>query len=839
MEPNEPIPAVESHPEEQQIAMSISSSSDESIKSAHNPIEVTNPNERTMVEEDKVNGLENSNASKGQDSSSDDKQIIQVDSSTSALGDDEIAKENSNINQEVKPEASTSILGKRGRIEGSNDSSVLENVPIDILNSNNLNSLPYVNDEPPQKVPHIESSNSSEDTKEDDDNKDNSSYGDNLASTSRFTDTDSDNSLSTSNNGARSKPSNLSSDVNSREKSSNRYNFEMPECDEYFLSLINLDPVPESPPLPRLLPREVAQLELALQIGEKFKDHSDGDCTWREDWNGNLQLIRKDLIQNRGELVDNPTRKKITLTFLEWAAKCARHADDFTCVKLLFSYVYNMTDTPPMAKRILAHYINTPVTSILERLNIIEKATQRITYDPIVLKQDGWTTTKSDVPDGASGGAYMIGRKIMWQRYEAIVIAFMRDDDLGALWKCMWIEDLDTFDLEAGELQEGIKKWERKEARIKGTNKAAKLSKSSSSVRFEQNRNFTVKGVEDGIILATSYKTKISRPWPARIMHVTEVKAMGQLASRRSSSKNEIHVVFLAPYWNGQNQRSTNANSAYSSGPLFELETIDVSEDTIHEYPYDIESGTISIEKLRTAFGFLDLPKSAFSRYLNSHRLAMALKTYANKVNTQKSNQSTHFDALSSLTDTHPLTVRAFPFPDALVNLPFDYTLSKYPDPLKIETVEPSEFDEVDEITEPIMDLGNMLESICPPKCWNDDSKEDKNSEVNKVSYQNAPTPVKSPEKIMPKPGLRNEDYFTVEHFCSDYFVDYMDNNIVNIHVKAIKRFIEDLILSLNVCVSAVESLASRSLRQESLQAFLRDCLLTKVSEQYYPCVYR
>ena len=603
--------------------------------------------------------------------------------------------------------------------------------------------------------------------------------------------------------------------------------FKMPECDEYFLSLVNLDPIPVSKPLKRLLPREVAQLEKDLQIGQKYSDHSD-DYTWKDDWNGNLQMIDKEIIMNRDALAKNPMAKQVTITFCEWVAKFAKHADDFAGVKKLFSYIYNMVGTPPMAKMIMAYHIQRPASSIAERLKFIEDATSRILYDPIVLRQDGWTTTKADAPDGSTGGAYFIGRKVLWQRTEAIIIAFVRDDGLGDLWKCMWVEDFDTFDLEADELQEGIKRWERKMAREKASGKQPKTQKISTSTRFESSRNFTVNGIQDGIVLATSYKAKTGRPWPARIMHITELKSMGHLSSRRSSSKNEIHVVFLAPYWNGQSQRTTNANSSYSTGPLFELETIDVSADTIQEYPYDISSDTLSVEKLQSAFKFLGLPKSAFPRYVDSHRIALALKSYAHGKNAEHAsgidNQATPIEAYASLTDTHPLSVRTFSFPDALLNLPFEYTLSKYP--LHDEKAVQVSFD-CDEDSEPIMKLDMMLNALCPPKCWGNGN----NSDENKIQTKEAAVPIiESPSKTpMQISSPSTTQTYSIENFCSKFFLDSLQDFGDKFGLKLIKTKLEYLISNLNAFIVEVETNSTRDLRQSRLRSFLLNGMIEKV----------
>merc|ERR1712161_123725 len=105
-----------------------------------------------------------------------------------------------------------------------------------------------------------------------------------------------------------------------------------------------------------------------------------------------------------------------------------------------------MKGTPEMAKRIMAYYLQLQGKTVVQRFQD--------------LMEDGWTTVKADNPDSELGGAFLIGRKVIWHRYEVIIIAFVRDDEIGDLWKAMWFEDKDTFDLEADEIQEGMQRWE-------------------------------------------------------------------------------------------------------------------------------------------------------------------------------------------------------------------------------------------------------------------------------------------------------------------------------------------------------------------------------------------
>lgn len=627
-----------------------------------------------------------------------------------------------------------------------------------------------------------------------------------------------------------------------------------PEYDSFFASLVDLRPVRSLGDLPVLTPKDLAQLEMALQIGDKFSDYCE-ESSWREDWNGNLQLIDKEIVLNRDALAQKETAKVITIPFCEWVAKHARHSDDFVGVNLLFRYIYHMKDIPLMAQRIMSSYLLRSATSVTVRLEFILEAVRRISYDPVVLTQDGWTTAKADTPDGETGGAYLIGRRVIWHRYEAVVIAFVRDEELGDLWKCLWLEDHDTFDLEADELQEGMKKWERKQSTKE--QKQVARAKPTASARFEANRNFAVDGIEDGIILASSYNVKASRPWPARIMHAKEAQALGS-SSRRSSSKNEIHVVFLAPYWNhttkGQRrdkkpQETPTGTSVYSTMPLFQWESIEVSEETVKKYPYDCGEGSLSVDKLRTEFKFLGLPKAAFPRYLDSHRMAISLKAYARAERKKASNSidknTSQAAAFASLTDTHPLSIRTPLFPDALLNLPFEYILSKCPHP----SGQVSQFigGDSEEVKEPILQLHTMLKALIPPNCWGQQHIEGKQNSTPKRILQNCSTPYSRGLTPIDSPGINvardifskdstTRSIWTVKDFASDYLLRHIGGSSEAEEAKVLifqhlGKQLTDIVASLNQSVSAVESSSSLDLRESRLCNFLSVCITAKVSD--------
>jgi len=158
----------------------------------------------------------------------------------------------------------------------------------------------------------------------------------------------------------------------------------------------------------------------------------------------------------------------------------------------------------------------------------------------------------------------------------------------------VFLEDLDTFDMEPGELQMGLKKLENK-TRQKPTRSNAQ----SGSTRFAATAKFSVPGIENGIILAKpTNRASKGIMWPARVRNVVEGKltADGKVVSdcipmklcrtfkyecafyltvaslfsqRRNSSKNQIHVIFLAPFWNAQDasvSKMSNATDPYSVG---------------------------------------------------------------------------------------------------------------------------------------------------------------------------------------------------------------------------------------------------------------------------------
>jgi hypothetical protein len=522
---------------------------------------------------------------------------------------------------------------------------------------------------------------------------------------------------------------------------------------------VDLSPIPAKvKALPQLTSAERKELERYLDFSK--------DETWREDWMGNLCFGDKDICNPDGK-----SRERSKKALFHWAAKGK------TSRKLLNNlvrYVYNLKETPLQAKNILASADQTSIKSV-------QDAVRRVSYDPVVLQNDGWTTTKSKEPIGASGGPYRIGERVFWQGSEGVVIAYVHDHDIGDLWKAMWLEELDTFDLEVEELEDAKRRFERKmkqkeqqDAKTSGPVAAVKLDPSSERRSGRKSSaDFHVEGIEHGIILAVSYG-RSARPgvfWPARVMHFSELQTGSQ---KRLSTKQKIEVVFLAPYWNspaaiGSRNRSDSytgslqkhGSSIFSTGSLFEVESIDASPESIQPYTHDLDRG-LDMDELSTSFRFAGLPKAAFSRFVESHRLALALRTYSTKV--MKSTVADEIEKTTAgLFEAHPLAGQTPKFPEAVLHLPFQFILSQLPS-VENENTQTS-FNKTSE--EPALQLGVILDAMKPPTCWG--QGDDVTFHVNSNSPESAALsrPFASPAAPLSLSSIGGDGAVSVDRFLA------------------------------------------------------------------------
>jgi len=444
-------------------------------------------------------------------------------------------------------------------------------------------------------------------------------------------------------------------------------------------------------------------------------DTRDNGETWSDDWFGVLALASSVEVENP-DLRDGERSNKRSL--IEWVGLNTKSSDDkvipnnsLKLISHVLRHVYNYKKVPKQAKLILANID-------MKNPKNIDEAINRISNDPIVLQQDGWTTAKASEPEGAFGRAYRIGEKIWWQGYLGVVIAFTIDNDYGDLWKGMWVEDCVTFDLEAPELEDSRKKYERRKA------VSLKMMKETPKV------DFNVDGIEHGIILATTFAngSKHGVFWPARVMYASELDGVKY---KRNRNKKQVDVVFLAPYWNSDRTMMNNGGgrrvealsdpvgghgeAIFSSGPLFEVQNIDANDESIQRYPYDAESG-LDIDSLRSSFKLMGLPKDAFSRFLDSQRLALGFKTYSQTE--LKSTSASDSDRTSAaLLEGHPLAIQTAHFPISVLQLPFIHMLSQLPHHEK-QMFRPNTYPGDIAKGEPALQFGRILDSMNPPTCW-------------------------------------------------------------------------------------------------------------------------
>eukprot|EP00814_Leptocylindrus_danicus_P021872 CAMPEP_0116032126 /NCGR_PEP_ID=MMETSP0321-20121206/17979_1 /TAXON_ID=163516 /ORGANISM="Leptocylindrus danicus var. danicus, Strain B650" /LENGTH=1226 /DNA_ID=CAMNT_0003507493 /DNA_START=238 /DNA_END=3918 /DNA_ORIENTATION=+ len=595
----------------------------------------------------------------------------------------------------------------------------------------------------------------------------------------------------------------------------------------------DLSLIPAVPLLPKLTDNQMYFLEEVLQI-----DKSSQTEGWQKDWSGNLNLLDKEIALKSEK---NPSDDAKTMTFLDLIMEDAANRGDaeltgFRGVYLLMSYICNLQDTPPSAKKIMAYSILRPSRNVEERYDFLMEAKKRVGYDPQVLREDGWTTTKSESPEGSSGGAYLIGEKVIWEKYEAIIIGYLYDHEgIGDLWKLIYIDDQVPFDLEADEIQEGFRRYNRREERRKQKQREdAGPTLTKTGPRYSRNK-YTVEGIEYGIVLAMSSNSNARRgvKWPARVMSMSEVEEMGTTASKRTHSKNSIAIVFLAPYWNGANAKKGKASSAtasnpYSSGPLFQFEYVEAMPECIQKYSHD----KLSMEELRAEFRFSGLPQPAFARFINSHRIAVSLKQYAMKHLPPATMNGDNPDAFASLTDSHLMTIRTASFPSALLHLPYEYILQHLPSPLEKTMVESDE-----EECEPILDLPSILEAMKPPACFGNKALAPAQDATGSISLPASPM-IRAPESntdiMAPSPSPRTifgrykEGDLTMEKLASADLLRTLKDEAKKTPAGPM-GLLESALSGLQAHVLSESPEGVRfTERKERLDTILRHCLLVK-----------
>ena len=139
--------------------------------------------------------------------------------------------------------------------------------------------------------------------------------------------------------------------------------------------------------------------------------------------------------------------------------------------------------------------------------------------------------------------------------------------------------------------------------------------------------------------------------------------------------------------------------------------------------------------------------------------------------------------ASASLTESHILSVKAPIFPNVVLNLPFDYILSKLAHPLELASASLDNTEE--ETQEPVIDIDAIVHSLSPPDCFGQRSQTPRTSSCLPPDVLFAPpdphcSPAKSAERALLQSDENHEGQdadaiWSINKFASDFLVKTVD----------------------------------------------------------------
>ncbi|GMI01708.1 hypothetical protein TrLO_g11128 [Triparma laevis f. longispina] len=478
------------------------------------------------------------------------------------------------------------------------------------------------------------------------------------------------------------------------------------------LEIPDLSTLPIIPVLPQSEKDFIAR---CLQL--EFRE---GKFDWPEDWSGNLTLFFKDIQINSSNGGDD--NHIVTRGFAE------HYQDHWRVLIKFFALVIKLEDMPAEAIRILTYAAARDSETTAQKYGFMVEAVQMTLFDKKVLQEDNWQTTPSvlqqdTVDEGGNvvrgmdhGGTHFIGRSVYWVGSEAIVVAFVRDDEIGDLWKVKWVNEIDTCDLEHSELVKGLKSWDRHLARKQkttGVGAGWKHGESHYTNKKSKTRHgdpeYSVPGIERGLVMARSSHAS-ARPdilWPARVMHHNELKLVlnNKRGRLKENGTHSVELVFLCPYWGQAPGTSVQKTGwQYPMASIFETENVEANKNSIQVYD---DMKEINVAELRSSFALTGLAKNLFKYYVDAHRISLGFLNYAKTSLQPPQEANIPTSDIAELQGCHVMSLRTAEFPTSLLELPWGSVLHGLDNSFAQNGT--------DQIREPPLNLRGMLASLERP----------------------------------------------------------------------------------------------------------------------------
>ena len=253
---------------------------------------------------------------------------------------------------------------------------------------------------------------------------------------------------------------------------------------------------------------------------------------------------------------------------------------------------------------------------------------------------------------------------------------------------------------------------------------------------------------------------------------------------------------------------------------------------TLKKYPFD----KFSIEDFKSAFRFLGLPKAALSRYLDANRIAMALKTYASKhITTNYTPGDEDAVASASLTGSHAMSVLAPLFPQAALEIPFDFILGQMPRGNEHTSIL---IDDDNAAAESVIDIKSIIDAMTVPLCFGrkvviGTSPDSTPEHSQKLKIAPSPNPNFTPLSQDSLEGVSGGDLaWSINNFASELLVELSEtsHSSDNHSLSNLAHLLTSLLVQMRELSNQFNAFDNK-IRREKLFGILRQCLAVKVCD--------